>query len=115
MAKTNIIATIKTNNQCQTTKTLSIKTKEEYKYHEKDNTKVVFNYLDNYLKRENKQMILEINFIKNKETEAYYFIKELEKKLVLTIKTKRILKKDRIIEIEYTIDKDNYIYRIEEI
>ena len=115
MSKVSIIATIKNNDQEQITKTQSIKTKEEYKYQEKDNTKVVFNYLDYYLKRENDKIIFEVKFIEEQDVKARYYIKELGKELTLNIKTKSIIKKENKLEINYTIDKDKFLYRIEEI
>ena len=92
MSKVSIKATIINNNQEQITKTQSIKTSEEYKYQEKDNTKVVFNYLDYYLKRENDKMIFEVKFIEEQDVKARYYLKEIGKELTLNIKTKSIYK-----------------------
>lgn len=92
------------------------KEKEEITYYEQDelNTKVKFNYENNMLIRENKNLYLEYKFINNEETKGKIYIKELNKQYEILINTKSIKRDKNNIEIEYILENINYKYIIRE-
>ena len=85
------------------------------KYREKDKTIVKY-YLDsNILERENNKLKLKYNFIIKNNTTGKIFSKELQKEVPISIYTNKILRQGNNIIVEYKIEKNIFIYRIEEI
>ena len=82
------------------------------KYIEKNGTKVVFNYEDKTLIRENNKIKMNYSFLNNK---GLIEIKELGRIIDIDIKVGKITRKDHDIEIKYEIDQDEFIYRVGEV
>ena len=76
--------------------------------------KTKFNYKTNTIINETEETRLEIAF-NEKETIGKLLYKPTNTKMNLDIKTKRIIKNNYNIEIEYEIEEQKYVYRIEEI
>jgi hypothetical protein len=83
------------------------------KYKENKETKVMFSYLNNNLVRENDELRMEYLFLENKTTKGNIFIKELNKKINVDIKTKSIKRKSNDIEIVFNVENNKFIYRVE--
>ena len=115
MSKIKISVSIINNELSNIIKTTAIKNDNILKYKEEDNTTVLFDYKKKELKRENNEIKMLLVFKKNKKTKGSIFIKELNKIVDINIYTKEINKNNNNIEIEYTIDENKHLYRIEEI
>lgn len=85
------------------------------KYQEEDKTKVILNLKNSSLIRENDKLRMNYLFKKNKETKGNVFFKEYQKSIDIILKTTSIKKKNKNIEIRFTIENDEFLYRIEEI
>lgn len=109
---------IKVINSEQNTEytTKGVVTDKEIKYVENDelNTIAKFNLINNTLTRKNNNLRLRYPFVLDKETLGEVEIKELNKKIKVKIKTKKIEKKERSIRIEFSVEKEDFIYYIEE-
>ena len=83
-------------------------------YVEDDKLKTVniFDYQNNILKRDNEEIYLEIKFDKDKITNNYLLMKELDKKIVLDIKTTFIDINENKIMIKYILNDIEYTYEI---
>ena len=111
--KINIfIKNAETNYEYETTGIINDNT---IKYIEEDNTKTTYNYDNNHLTRTNKDLQMDIIFDLNKETEGIIRIENINKSIPLRVKTNKIERKKNNILIEYMIDNDQFIYRIEEL
>lgn len=108
--KVKIKVTLIANKSMLETKTTAVFTKKEIIYYEKDNTKAIYNYQKDILIRDNNELYLEINFRNN---EMIVFVKEINKKLKLPIKTEYIKKATNKLEIKYINDNNINIYKIE--
>lgn len=84
-----------------------------YKEQDEQNTSVRFNYVTKELIRENDSLILNYIFNKEKRSQGTIYIKGMEKKLDVVITTTKITRTDKNIEIEYQIENDKFIYKIE--
>lgn len=115
MPKIKIKTQINSNEEHQSYETNAILDGNTIKYKEKDNTTVLYNYKENHLRRENDKLRLSFLFINNKQTKGTIFIKDLNKELIILIDTKKIIKENNNIEIEYIVENNHYLYRIEEI
>lgn len=111
MSKIKIKVQIKNSNTNNEYETDAILQDEIIKYKEEDNTKVVFNYKENKLTRENNELKMIYSFNDNK---GVITVKELEREIKVEIDTKKIERKDNNIKIIFEIE-DEFIYRIEEI
>lgn len=78
---------------------------------EPDNTKVLIDLENSILKRENDEMLLTLNFLKN---EGIIFVKELDRKIDLQMKVNsKKIEKNRLI-INYTLsNQDEFEFFIE--
>lgn len=115
MSKINIIVSIKNTESDNTVKTSAILQDEIIKYKEDSTTTVRFNYHNMNLYRENNELRMSYQFNKEKKTKGKIFIKELNKELEVDIKTKKIKRKDNDIEIKFSTEDNEFLYRIEEI
>ena len=113
MSKINIKVTIKNKESDISYETKGILLNNELKYYEENNTKVVFNYDNNHLIRTNDELRMDFTFDLKKKTKGKIEIEELDKELEVEINTKRIERQDNNILLDYSIDEDKFIYRIE--
>ena len=81
-----------------------------YKYKEENGTNVVLDMNDNTLIRENNDIYMKYDF-NNKKGEL--ILKELDNTLYLEMNSIKISKSDKIIEIKYNIDEEEFDYRLE--
>ena len=89
---------------------------ENYLYYiESDDEKTVniYDYKNNILKRDNEKIYLELKFDMKKKTIGTLEIKDLNKKIELDIETKKLIKTDKLLEIRYILNDDEFIYKIE--
>lgn len=115
MPKINIKVTINNLEENTSYEVPAIITEEIIKYKEPNYTMVTYNFKDNSLFRENDELRMEYYFNSEKKTKGSINIKELNKKIDLEIKTKKIERKNNNIEIEFIIDSNIFLYKIEEI
>lgn len=115
MSKIKIKVTIKNKEVESSYETTGIIQDNELKYMEENNTKVTFNYTNNHLIRINEELRMDFIFDKNKTTQGTITIKELDKDLKVSIKTNKIEKENNNVLIEYSMEEDKFLYRIEEI
>ncbi len=113
MPKINIQATIKNVSDNSIVKTSAIIQDDTIKYKEDDKTIVKFNYRTNELNRENDELKMRYLFSNRKKTIGTIAIKELAKTLNIQISTKKIKRKDYNIEIEFQIEENDFLYKIE--
>lgn len=112
MPKLNIKVTVINDEEKQSFITNAIIQDEVLKYKERDNTTVIYDYKNNSLFRENNELRMEYSF---NNGEGNIFIKELNKKLNLDIKTNKLERKNNNIEIGYIMEDSSFLYKIEEI
>ena len=113
MSKIKINITIK-NPEINISKEVDAILQDEIlKYKEEKDTSVKFSYKDNNLVRENNELRMEYLFLENKTTKGNIFIKELNKKINVDIKTKSIKRKSNDIEIVFNVENNKFVYRVE--
>lgn len=115
----NVLITINStsnNNSFKTTLT-HLKEKKQLYYVDKDKEKTVnlFDYDNNILTRDNEKIYLELKFKKNKITQNKLLIKEMNSTTYISIKTNDIIVSENLILLDYNIDNEHYIYKIEKI
>ena len=81
-----------------------------YKYQEDNSTKVVLDMNNNTLIRENNDIYMKYDF-NNKKGNLQ--VKELDKVFDLDMAKVNIVKEDKLIEIKYNIDLEEFTYRLE--
>ena len=83
----------------------------ELYYEEEDmfKTAVIYNFLTNTLKRDNREMYLEYNFA---EEVGKVLIKDLDQEMCLDLQVEKITKTKNTITIKYKINGINYKYSI---
>ncbi len=81
-----------------------------YKYKEDNGTKVILDINNNILIRENNDIYMKYDF--NNKT-GNLVVKELDKIFDLEMNKVNFLKEDKLIEIKYNIDEEEFIYRLE--
>lgn len=113
MAKIEVEVTIKNREVNECLRAQAIVQENSIKYLEKDDTKVVFDYNKNKLIRENTTMKMTYYF--DNKTESDILVKDYNRHLKFMIKTNKLKKKDYNLEVDYQIDNDKFLYRIEEI
>ena len=79
---------------------------------DKNNTKTSFNYIENKLTRKNKEMSLEYQFIKGRETIGYLVLQDLKKTFKLKLTTLDI-KDSKSLTIKFTVENETIEYKIE--
>ncbi|MBQ2639656.1 MAG: hypothetical protein IJF92_02720 [Bacilli bacterium] len=87
--------------------------KDKISYYEKSKTKVIYNYKNNVLTRDNNEINMIYTFNKNKETTGKILIKELNKELNVKIKTEELKQKDHNLEVKFIVENQTFIYKIE--
>lgn len=115
MSKINIKISILNNETNNTLETLGIKDDNKIKYKEKDGTLTIID-LDNYeLIRDNNELRMNYIFKENEGTTGTITIKEYNKNIDVVIKTNKVELNNNNISIEYEIENNKFIYRLEEI
>lgn len=115
MPKLKIKVHITTNEEKTSYETIAIYCDRKLKYREPNSTLVIFNMEENTLERENKDLKMIYNFDKNKETRGCIKIKELNKEINLSINTEELNINKINIFIDFKVEENHFIYRIEEI
>lgn len=113
MSKESIKVTIKNSENNSSFETNAIIRDNIIKYKEDNNTIVKFNYDTNELTRENSELRMNYLFSNENPTTGTIFIKDLNKELELEIKTKRVQIKNNDIEIEFLVEENDFLYKIE--
>lgn len=113
MSKESIKVTIKNSENNSSFETNAIIQENIIKYKEDNNTIVKFNYDTNELTRENSELRMNYLFSNENPTTGTIFIKDLNKELELEIKTKRVQIKNSDIEIEFLVEENDFLYKIE--
>lgn len=83
------------------------------KYKEDKDTTVVFSYKDNRLIRENNELRMDYIFKEKNESKGEILVKELNKKIKIDIKTKKIVIKENNIKIIFDVEENEFIYKVE--
>ena len=115
MPKTKILVTIKNEEEDTSYEVPAILQDCMIKYKEKNNTTVLYDYKKNKLVRENEDLRMDYLFDMHKQTEGIIKIKELGQVIKLIIETKKIERINHNIEIRFSIEKKDFLYKIEEI
>ena len=84
-----------------------------YKENDEQKTTVSFNYKTKELIRENASLIMIYPFNKHKNAQGTIHVKGMERTFHVVIKTTKLIRHDKNIDIEYHIGKDKFIYKIE--
>lgn len=93
-------------------------TYEEKKYiyyieKDKEKTVTIYNLQNDTLERDNKEMYLYLPFKTKEETLGTMIVKDINQEIKLEIYTKEILKNKKEIKIRYTLNDEQYTYRLE--
>ena len=115
MSKIKIRVTIINKEEDNCYETTGILKDNELKYVEDNNTKVTLNYNENRLIRKNESLRMDYLFDIEKPTPGTITIDEFDGDLNVSINTNKLEKENNNILIEYTIEGDKFLYRIEEI
>ena len=115
MPKITIKVSIKSTDSNEKYKTTAILQDGILKYLENKNTTAKFAYQDNILIRENSEFRMEYLFIENKTTTGTFLLKENNQKLEIPIKTIELIKSNNNIKIKFEIERNQFLYEIEEI
>ena len=86
-----------------------------YRYNEQTEkeTLVEFDTEKNILKREDQELSMEYLFIEGKTTIGKVYIKSLKKYIDVIIKTDKITKTDKSVNIKYDVEDNLYEYNID--
>ena len=84
-----------------------------YKEPDEDKTTVKFNFTTKSLDRENTSLIMKYKFNKEKNSEGIIYVKGMNRKFYVTIKTIKMIKDNNNIDIDYQIENDKFTYKIE--
>lgn len=115
MPKIKIKVRVKNEEEDSSYETTAILHESILKYMENTETTVLFNYDKKSLSRDNEELRMDYVFDKKRKTEGIIYMKELGKKIRIPIITKKIERKNNDIEIQFEIDKKEFLYIIEEI
>lgn len=83
------------------------------KYKEPDDTIVTYDYEKNVLLRESKELRMRYQFTLSQKTSGEIEVKEFNHSMKLEIETKKIERKNQDIEISFSIDGKDFLYKIE--
>ena len=114
MSKINIVVTIKNKNDVSVEKYIAIKDNNKIAYQEKDcKTKIILNGFK--IIRENKEYLIEMNFIPNKKTKGKYMLKENHYGIDLDILTDYLIIEDNLIILKYNVitTEQEVIFKLE--
>ncbi len=110
MAKQTLQISISSKESFTSYKVIALRTSQSIIYYEPDNTKVIFNFKENSLLRENIDFKMLLDFTKE---ESYILLKEINKKVFLKLKKVNVKLTKQKINIHYELNNINYKYKIE--
>lgn len=82
-------------------------------YQEEDKTITKIYLKEPKLRRENDKLWMELVFSESKITDAKVKVKDLNKILMLQLKTLKVIKNKENIEINYQLENEKYKYKLE--
>ena len=115
MPKIDIKVTIKNDLEDSSYETSAIIHDGIIAYKEKDDTKVMYSLETNSLVRENDELRMDYLFDMSKKTNGTITIKEYNKDVYVSILTKKIERKNNDIEVHFSIEDKEFLYKVEEI
>lgn len=113
MSKIKVLVYIKNSEEEKTQETNAILQDNTIKYKEDKTSLVTYNYREKKLIRETNELRMTYQFEEGKKTTGNITIKNMNKELQLEISTKKIREKENNIEIEFEIEENIFLYRIE--
>lgn len=113
MPKTKVKITTKSNNITDTYEIKALLKDNKLMYYEPNKTKVIFDYENNILTRNNKEISMEYKFDLENKTIGYIEVKELGKSLNLNIKTKKFLSDNKSIDLVFFVEEEEICYKLE--
>ena len=113
MHKTKVKITTKSNNITDTYEIKALLKDNKLMYYEPNKTKVIFDYENNILTRNNKEISMEYKFDLENKTIGYIEVKELGKSLNLNIKTKKFLSDNKNIDLVFFVEEEEICYKLE--
>lgn len=115
MPKIKALIRIKNDDVVEELKTTIIIQDNKLKYKEKDNTTMIIDLKNDKMTRENNNLKMEFSFSLSHKTKGIIYLKDMNQTLNVEIKTKSLEKTNNDIEIEYEIEKQSFLYHMEEI
>ena len=115
MPKLKILVTIKNEEENTSYEVDAIIQDNILKYKENNNTMVLYNYDRNILTRENEELRMDYVFDIKRKTKGTIQVKEINQKVDIDLKTNKLERKNNDIEVHFSIDDKDFLYRIEEI
>ena len=112
MSKKKIQVSIKNALEEATFETEVIEEEKTLKYLDQAKTKTIFQKDKNILIRENKELKMEYFFEEGKKSEGIIHIKEYKKDMKVQIQTQKLRKNDKEIEIHFTVENNEFLYKI---
>lgn len=117
MPKINIHTILKTQGKTYDYNIPAILKEEDkivtYKEADDQHTTTSYNYKTKELTRENDSLKMHYRFNKAKNSNGTIFVKELNRTFDLQIKTKSIIQTDYNVEIDFSVEGQNFNYKIE--
>lgn len=113
MSKVRIKVDINNSEENNSKEIDAIISNNKLKYKEDDKTTVVYSYLENILIRENNELRMNYFFDLKKESTGNIYIKELNKKLEVKIKTTKLKIDNNNIEISFIVEDNKFNYKVE--
>ena len=113
MPKLNIKVTVKSSEEDTNYEVPAIIQDEIIKYKEPNGTTVIYDYDKKSLFRENDELRMTYYF--NNAEEGIINVKEFNKEINIDIKTNKLERKNNNIEVEFIIENNTFLYKIEEI
>ena len=113
MPKTKVKITTKSNNITDTYEIKALLKDNKLMYYEPNKTKVIFDYENNILTRNNKEISMEYKFDLENKTIGYIEVEELGKSLNLNIKTKKFLSDNKNIDLVFFVEEEEICYKLE--
>lgn len=116
MPKIDVKITIETSSNKQLDYTVkALVRRRRLIYHEPDEnkTKVIYDYENNILTRENNDFYMAYEFDLSKETTGTLEVKSLNKLLNLNIKTNKLLINSNNIELNFLVEEEKINYKLE--
>ena len=115
MSKIRVKVSIKNDKIKDTYELNAILDNNRIKYKEDNGTTTIIDLDNKELIRENNELRMNYIFKINELTEGYILIKEYNKKIIVNIKTNKLEIDNNNIYIEYEIENNIFIYKLEEI
>ncbi len=116
MSKINIIVTLKNNKNISEEKYIALKNKDKIIYEEKEYKTTIF-LNDFKIVRENKDCLIEMNFIPDQTTKGKCLLKENNSQIDLEILTDYLIIEDDLIILKYNVltTEQDVIFKLESV